>query len=371
MEYQVGDKVLIKSLDWYNKNKDEYGHIDCGSRFFFTEMSDWCGKIATIKEIYKTNCYRLEEYDYEWTSEMFEGLVSRIGEGIRSFADGLPSYTKSSSELYEEYIKSLNKETNKIISNAVAGDMLAEKTMLDCILAKGLLIPNGYGIKGENGNVINATRIVLEKVNTLKTKNDNMETETHRGYCTTEEETTNKSKKVAWFSFFDSNFADKVELDLSNRELIQEDGKWFVVKKKKEYPKTYEECCEVLVGRKPNPNEISFNKMELCLVDLDNTQSIDFQNPLLFQLNSLFRLLMCRNAYWKLYGEEMGLGKTWEPDYSNTGEKKFSIWVDFGEIKLGGAFTTTQMVLSFPTAEMRDVFYDNFKKEIEICKELL
>ena len=59
-----------------------------------------------------------------------------------------------------------------------------------------------------------------------------METETHRGYYTTEEETTNKSKKIAWFTFWDNDFADKVELDLSNRELIQENGKWFVVKKK-------------------------------------------------------------------------------------------------------------------------------------------
>ena len=48
--------------------------------------------------------------------------------------------------------------------------------------------------------------------------------------------------------------------------------------------------------------------MELCLVDLDNTQSIDFQNPYLPQFNSLFRLRMCRDAYWKIYGEETGLG---------------------------------------------------------------
>jgi hypothetical protein len=103
-----------------------------------------------------------------------------------------------------------------------------------------LKLPDGYIFKDENGNVINAQKIVLEKVNTLKIQSDNMETETHRGYYTTEEETTNKSKKVAWFTFWDNDFADKVELDLSNRELIQEDGKWFVVKKKKEYPKTLE-----------------------------------------------------------------------------------------------------------------------------------
>ena len=83
-----------------------------------------------------------------------------------------------------------------------------------------------------------------------------MGTETHRGYYTTEPETTSEGKKVAWFSFWDNDFADKVELDLSNRELIQEDGKWFVVKKKKEYPKTYEECYSVL-GYEPDEDVVS------------------------------------------------------------------------------------------------------------------
>ena len=31
------------------------------------------------------------------------------------------------------------------------------------------------------------------------------------------------------------------------------------VEKKPKYPTTYAECCEILVGRKPNPNEISFD----------------------------------------------------------------------------------------------------------------
>lgn len=28
MKYKVGDKVRIKSLDWYNKNKNKYGDVD-------------------------------------------------------------------------------------------------------------------------------------------------------------------------------------------------------------------------------------------------------------------------------------------------------------------------------------------------------
>lgn len=141
------------------------------------------------------------------------------------------------------------------------------------------------------------------------------------------------------------------------------------VNKKPKYPTTYNECCEVLVGRKPNPNEISFDKMELCLVDLDNTQNIDFQNPYLFQLNSLFRLRMCRNAYWKIAGEEMGLGKPWEPDWS-TSEPKYVLACTCNGIEKQWE-TTYCKTFAFPTAEMRDEFYENFKKEIEQCKELL
>ena len=137
------------------------------------------------------------------------------------------------------------------------------------------------------------------------------------------------------------------------------------VNKKPKYPTTYAECCEVLVGRKPNPNEISFDKMELCLVDLDNTQSIDFQAPHLFQLNGLFRLLMCCKAYWKIAGEEMGLGKPWEPDWD-----KLSTNHEFIVIEKG-CFTYSSRLLVFPTEEMRDAFAENFKDLIEQCKELL
>ena len=41
-------------------------------------------------------------------------------------------------------------------------------------MAKGLLIPNGYEIKDENGNVINATKIVLEKNKKESPKTDDI-----------------------------------------------------------------------------------------------------------------------------------------------------------------------------------------------------
>ena len=84
---------------------------------------------------------------------------------------------------------------------------------------------------------------------------------------------------------------------------------------KPKYPKTYEECYAIL----------------------DDTNKIN-----VFDICKFVQLLEARNAYWKIAGEEMGLGKPWSPDYTNTGEKKFSIWVDSDEIKFSGPFTTTQ-----------------------------
>jgi hypothetical protein len=164
--------------------------------------------------------------------------------------------------------------------------------------------------------------------------------------------------------------AEEIEVILGDYEFVLKDGKTYFVKKKPEYPKTYEECCEVLVGRKPNPHVISFDKMELCLVDLDNSQNIYFQTPQLLRLNGLFKLLMCRNAYWKIAGEQMGLSESWEPDWKDETEIYYIISYDGVNIKCYNN-TDRYSKLAFPTLEMRDVFYKNFKDLIEQCKELL
>ena len=65
----------------------------------------------------------------------------------------------------------------------------------------------------------------------------------------------------------------------------------------------------------------------------------------------------------------MGLGKPWEPDWKNE-DDKFIIQTYDNEVGCWSVIATHR-ILAFPTAEMRDVFYENFKSEIEICKELL
>ena len=150
----------------------------------------------------------------------------------------------------------------------------------DFVKEHGLPCPNGYIFKDENGNVINATKIVLEK-------------------------------------------------------------------KKKEYPKTYVECSDILsVYTDP---------------DIDG-----YKGELLWTFQ---KLLICRDAYWKIAGEEMGLGKPWEPSDSDYITGRYCIFVHQGNIICNTP--AEDCPLTFPTEEMRDAFKENFDQDIEICKELL
>ena len=158
----------------------------------------------------------------------------------------------------------------------------------------GLPCPEGYIFKDENGNVINATKIVLEK-------------------------------------------------------------------KKKEYPKTYEECLSVL-------------KIKGYDIVAYVPSWTAYEKALYQKVLKLRELIICRDAYWKIAGEEMGLGEPWEPDY-DSGVDKFGIVYFDSTIMRTGALHRWERhlnkVLEFPTEEMRDAFYENFKELIEQCKELL
>ena len=78
---ELGQKVTIKSIDWYNANKDiDAEFIKLATEIFVSEMSEYCGKTATIVDVFKDLdgegdiLYRidLDHRDWNWTDEMFE-----------------------------------------------------------------------------------------------------------------------------------------------------------------------------------------------------------------------------------------------------------------------------------------------------------
>lgn len=143
--------------------------------------------------------------------------------------------------------------------------------------------------------------------------------------------------------------ADEVEVILGDYEFVLKDGKTYFVKKKPQYPKTYAECAQILLERASVRNDIG-HKGDLLI--------------------ALQQLLVCRDAYWKIAGEQMGLGKLWKPDWEKADEKKYCIVNTEGNVAKW-VQKTTNKILAFPTEEMRDAFYENFKDLIELVKELL
>ena len=141
MKYIVGDKVKIKSPDWYNKNKDVFGKILCGDSMMNSDKSLFCGRIVTISSVSSvTDTYKIKEDSeyWEWTDDMIEGYVYEIDEDtLKNIADNISISTSMKSE-----------EIMRLLG------VLLHPTM-EC--------PDGYIFKDENGNVIDAKKIVLEK----------------------------------------------------------------------------------------------------------------------------------------------------------------------------------------------------------------
>ena len=80
MNYKLGDKVRIKSLDWYNQNKDEDGFVHCGDRIFDDYMSVFCESVVTIRGVYHKGFDIQEDMQCRtWTEDMIECLVERNG----------------------------------------------------------------------------------------------------------------------------------------------------------------------------------------------------------------------------------------------------------------------------------------------------
>ena len=143
------------------------------------------------------------------------------------------------------------------------------------------------------------------------------------------------------------------------------------VKKKTKYPKSYKECCEYLMGK------TDFAEYSLMPIKLSSStkydNSISPDAPHMNVINTFYKLFICRNAYWNIAGEEMGLDKSWQPKFGKyiLYSIKFYLYQDSFVLHKGEYSSSDNCILVFPTEEMRDAFYENFKDLIESCKELL
>jgi hypothetical protein len=89
MKYKPGDKVRIKSIDWYKTAALE-GRVMCEGIAFSEMMIEWCGKELTIDLICTNDegnsLYIMKEPKIQWrfTDSMIEGLANEPQEKMVS-----------------------------------------------------------------------------------------------------------------------------------------------------------------------------------------------------------------------------------------------------------------------------------------------
>ena len=149
-----------------------------------------------------------------------------------------------------------------------------------------------------------------------------------------------EEKKINQMSLANCDL-DEIEIVLGDKfELKIKDGKYYAVRKKPQYPTDYIDACSVL----------GISVTSQCEMDVEVYGD---------ELYALYQLLVCRNAYWKIAGD-------WKPDWENPVHNKwFYANINKGNLRY------ESYLLVFPTAEIRDAFYENFKDLIKQCKELL
>ena len=84
MEYKVGDKVKVKSLEWFEKNCD-LDFLNKELRYFSKKRSYYCGKIVTIDYSYNDGDYTIKEdkETFFWQKWMFEDPRQNVKEILR------------------------------------------------------------------------------------------------------------------------------------------------------------------------------------------------------------------------------------------------------------------------------------------------
>ena len=111
-KYKVGDKVRVKSLEWYNSNKSENGNVDRESPFFLEKMSEYCGKEIEVRCVNPNGEYFLKGNEWMWEDWMFEDNTDNTAKTKRKvdkpdidIETWIHPFQEITNGLYETYCK--------------------------------------------------------------------------------------------------------------------------------------------------------------------------------------------------------------------------------------------------------------------------
>lgn len=100
MRYKRGDRVKIKSLDWYNQNKDQHGRVACGYHVFTEDMSKFCGCTMIVCNRTNLGVMTMGGSASYWTDEMIEGIAVGLQEDKMVSLNKVEKYLRENIILY-------------------------------------------------------------------------------------------------------------------------------------------------------------------------------------------------------------------------------------------------------------------------------
>ena len=407
MKYSIGDKVRVKSIEWYNqmlsipnkivwqnKLSEDYVGIWCGSQIFYKDMCVYCDRIMTIRGIVENSYYIMEEDNcgYKFTDDMLsdsimpkfrkddrvethDGLFGYIEDieydGVRNCYQYYVSFIVDGGYYYEEQLKFHERgSADSKLPKFKVGDKICRVL---CGLSNGYLVTSVsdeyYGLLMGEGSVGVLPVAEQDEWVLLSAGDKKIEDLV---------EEANKLDADAFSDGYDQGYDDG-QHDMNEWKLpdgfefrdengnVIEAKKIVLEKKKPKYPQSFEECCEVL--SMPSYYKLRYSTYEHGYHEYTTSKDL---GVLQSELDTLGKLLICRDAYWLTAGREMGLEGKWKPDWSSnwSGCEKFAIVIEGNEILTDVAVRRSR-ILVFPTKEMRDEFLKVFRNYIEVCKEFL
>lgn len=157
MQYQVGDKVLVKSIDWYNTNKQANGFIMMTANnkisSFTPGMAKYCGQVFTIDKIVENSAIYPDHYRFIEDKNTFcwvDAMIERIATedeiiesentsertapasipvaGTVTASATAPKFEVNQEPVKPEPVKEEEKTVEKVIENPIASFVATKQT---------------------------------------------------------------------------------------------------------------------------------------------------------------------------------------------------------------------------------------------------
>lgn len=103
-----GDKVRIKSLEWYRDNCDEVGGVETEGNTFVSDMKEYCGREAIITDYISDTHFHIniDGENWGWTIGMVE-VVEEYND-VFKFGEFYVKVNTRNKIIYPEFFNSKN-----------------------------------------------------------------------------------------------------------------------------------------------------------------------------------------------------------------------------------------------------------------------